>query len=247
LVKSDANSNIVHKDCFKYAFNEVFVVDTAISRIDHQGKTDLQIFTELAALNDIVLTMEDADKLIAAAIRYCIENEKSIAVHLLPGVLTLLEYLSSKYGIVLGLITGNIEEICYLKLDRVFDDDSTKHANEFSIKRYFSPVFGPSGKSLGAFGGTSMVRGELIVNALKSLDIEDPSKVSVFHVGDTPFDVEAAHYATRKLFSDGFRVHGVGVATGNFTTTDLAASNCESMTIVNDLSNLEELMSIFGF
>jgi phosphoglycolate phosphatase-like HAD superfamily hydrolase len=242
LVKSDANSNIVHKDSFRHSFQQVFNIDTSISAINHQGKTDLLIFQELAALNNIVLAQEDIEKLISSAVEYCFNKKDSIKVHLLPGVVDFLEYLKSQDNILVGLITGNIEEICYLKLDRVYEGDSTE---QFSIKHFFSPSFGLSGKSLGAFGGTTTLRGELIVNALRSLKIQDPSNIRVFHVGDTPFDVEAAQYATKMLTSEGYRVHGVGVATGNFSTHELERSICESKTILNDMSKLDESIRVF--
>ena len=92
----------------------------------------------------------------------------------LPGVVELLERLSRRDDIELGLLTGNWRDGARIKLSR------------FQLDRFFS---------VGAFGDDGLDRRELVPVALsrarRTGHAFDPSQVLI--VGDTHLDIDCAH------------------------------------------------------
>ncbi len=111
----------------------------------------------------------------------------------MPGIEELLSRLAGD-GVLLGIVTGNIEAAAHIKLARG------------DLNRYFA---------FGGYGSDARDRTELTKKAIergaeaagKPLDAK-----ATIAVGDTPRDVEAGHGA-------GIRV--VGVATGAYTVAEL--------------------------
>ncbi|HWB68581.1 MAG TPA: HAD hydrolase-like protein, partial [Solirubrobacterales bacterium] len=117
----------------------------------------------------------------------------------MPGVEELLPKLVGE-GVLLGLVTGNIEAAAHIKLARA------------GLNRFFA---------FGGYGSDSRDRTELTRRALERGRLVaggslDPG--SAIAAGDTPRDVEAGHGA-------GIRV--VGVATGSYTVERLQAAGAD--------------------
>jgi phosphoglycolate phosphatase len=118
----------------------------------------------------------------------------------LPGVQGLLDRLVSGEDVVLGLVTGNFEAGARIKL------------GHFDLWKYFR---------CGAFADDAADRNHLVPFAVDRARgcglVEGPSH-HVVVVGDTPHDVACAKVTGAVA---------VGVATGPFSTGDLAASGAD--------------------
>ena len=114
----------------------------------------------------------------------------------IPGVRDLLDWLSDREHVTLGLLTGNYEPVARLKLSRA------------GVGRYF-----PSGQ--GAFGSDAEDRAALPAIARRRAGGRgrpNPRSETIV-IGDTPRDIACAA-------ADGVRC--VAVATGPFETSELA-------------------------
>jgi len=182
----------VHGDSFAEAFNEVYGFD-GYKDMKYAGYTDLQIFYDVISRNKLDADEKKIAMLIQSAIKHFGEKDLS-QTKLLYGVLDLLESL--KPHAVLGLVTGNIEEIAYMKL------------RHMGIGGYFL---------VGGFGHSSPKRADLVEAAFKEGEKRfGISKNDVFIIGDTVHDITAAHHAG---------VKAIGVATGRYSMEELKAEN----------------------
>jgi phosphoglycolate phosphatase-like HAD superfamily hydrolase len=125
--------------------------------------------------------------------------EESPGYRRLPGVIRTLEHLADG-GMLLGLVTGNIEGAARIKIDRA----------------HLNPYF-----AFGGYGTDSADRAELTRAAITRASTMhgtelDPATVLV--VGDTPRDVAAAHAVGAV---------SVAVATGEYTVERLAGAGAD--------------------
>jgi phosphoglycolate phosphatase-like HAD superfamily hydrolase len=117
----------------------------------------------------------------------------------MPGIEELLPRLAES-GVLLGIVTGNIEAAAQIKLARG------------DLNRYFT---------FGGYGSDSRDRTELTAKAIeRGGEVRgeplDPS--ATIAIGDTPRDVVAGHGAGIKV---------VGVATGNYSVAELEAAEAD--------------------
>ena len=205
------------KGAFHTALLETFGTAGAIETHNFAGKTDPQIARELLSATGM------ADQEIEAGFprlwdRYLHHLGRRLPqkpMNVLPGVGELLQALSGKADVALGLLTGNIVRGAELKL---------RSAGLFDHFR------------MGSYGSDSEVRNNLTPIALRraaetwSVNF-DPQDVWV--VGDTPADIECGQAGgTRTL----------GVATGRYSTEVLASAGADK--VVHDLSNTEATVAI---
>jgi phosphoglycolate phosphatase-like HAD superfamily hydrolase len=125
-------------------------------------------------------------------------NESS-GYRVMPGIEELLPRLVEQ-GILLGIVTGNIESAAHVKLARG------------DLNRFFA---------FGGYGSDSRDRTELTKKALERGGTVAGSPLDLataIAVGDTPRDVKAGHGA-------GIRV--VGVATGSYAVEELSQSGAD--------------------
>lgn len=141
-------------------------------------------------------------------------------LEVLPGVEPLLQALSSMDNVVIGLVTGNLEENAWLKLDAL------------GIKKYFSvPHFG-------GFGSDHMDRGHLVKIAAERAERLFPGKFDFrVHVGDSPNDIKAAE------FEGAF---AIGVCTGVFGKEELEQVSNGGAVILQDLCDHESFFNLLG-
>ncbi len=117
----------------------------------------------------------------------------------MPGIEPLLDRLIDA-GLLLGLVTGNIEAAAHIKLSRA------------GLNRFFS---------FGGYGSDSADRTELTRAAMRRGELVSGGALadgSCIAVGDTPRDVKAGHGAGLKV---------VGVATGSYSVEELSASGAD--------------------
>ncbi len=177
------------------AFIDLYGVEANIEEHTHAGMTDPEI-AEIVFRE--VLGRDGADTERAEAIGCYLGHlgdavAESEGYFVIDGIPELLARLAEQ-GILLGVVTGNIETAAHLKLARG------------DLNRYFT---------FGGYGSDSRDRTELTKRAVERggevsgtpLELE-----ATIGVGDTPRDVSACHGA-------GIRV--VSVATGSYTVEQL--------------------------
>ncbi len=177
------------------AFEELHGVEANVAEHTDAGMTDPEIatiiFREVIGRDG---SPEERAKAIAAYLKHLPDTvAASSGYRTMPGVEELLDQLIDE-GMLLGLVTGNIEAAAHVKLSRA------------GLNRFFS---------FGGYGSDSADRTEVTKAALKRGELvsggtlDDGSSIAV---GDTPRDVKAGHGAGIKV---------VGVATGSYSVDQL--------------------------
>jgi phosphoglycolate phosphatase len=182
-------------------FEELYGVEADIEEHTHAGMTDPEI-TEVVFRE--VIGREGTDQERAAAIAAYLDKlgeavEESTGYEIKPGIEELLPRLAGE-GVLLGIVTGNVESAAHLKLARG------------NLDRYFS---------FGGYGSDSSDRTVLTARAIERGGevVGSPlDREATIAVGDTPRDVKAGHGA-------GIRV--VGVATGRYSAEELTAAGAD--------------------
>jgi phosphoglycolate phosphatase-like HAD superfamily hydrolase len=177
------------------AFREQHGVDADIAEHTDAGMTDPEI---AAIVFREVLGREGSPEERAKAIGCYLKHlpravADSAGYRVMPGIEALLDRLIEG-GVLLGLVTGNIEAAAHIKLARA------------GLNRFFS---------FGGYGSDSPDRTEVTKAALGRGELVSGGTLAdgaCLAVGDTPRDVAAGHGA-------GIRV--VGVATGSYTVEQL--------------------------
>lgn len=210
--------NQVHEDSFSYAIQKRFEgrlpPNISISEVTPMGKTDCWILSELLTLYGIPPDETDAamPELQKYMIEYCLEHRQEIQQRLrtIDGIKTLLTNLKNEGDTILGLVTGNLMRIAMMKVVAV------------GLEGFFT---------CGGFGSDAKDRAELIrigiERALKNNPSVTKEQLTIYHVGDTRYDLDAALRAN---------VRGIGVATGNFSVDTLKETPGDHFAIVPSLS-----------
>jgi phosphoglycolate phosphatase len=183
------------------AFRELHEVDANIDEHTKAGMTDPEIaeivFREVIGRDGSESERAEA---IAAYLGHLDDAVKeSSGYRVMPGIEALLPRLAGE-GVLLGIVTGNIESAAHIKLTRG------------NLNRFFT---------FGGYGSDSRDRTELTKKALERGGVIAGSPLdptATIAVGDTPRDVIAGHGA-------GIRV--VGVATGNYTVEELREADAD--------------------
>ncbi|XP_020575068.1 uncharacterized protein LOC110021073 [Phalaenopsis equestris] len=225
LIKSTGNSsNRLHRQAFSHAFFQIFgLEDISIDAIQHHGQTDPLILVNTLVHYGIPsdVASERLPDLKSRMIEYAKEHAQNIGegLEVLPGVSSLLDALSSK-GVAIGLATGNLKEIAWMKMEGL------------GIHRYFTvPNFG-------GFGTDHTERVELIKIAANRANELYPEGFDLrVHVGDTPNDIRAAE--------DGGAL-AIGVCTGIFNAEELQRASNGTAVILPDLSDAEAFLKLLG-
>jgi phosphoglycolate phosphatase-like HAD superfamily hydrolase len=183
------------------AFRELHGVDANIEEHTHAGMTDPEI-AEIVFREVIGRDGSDAER--AAAIACYLGHltdavNESSGYQVMPGIEKLLARLAEQ-GVLLGIVTGNIESAAHAKLARG------------DLNRFFA---------FGGYGSDSRDRTELTKKAIErggevSGTPLDPT--ATIAVGDTPRDVIAGHGAGIKV---------VGVATGSYSVEELRTAEAD--------------------
>ncbi len=203
-------------------FHQLFGTERALQGVTLAGRTDRVIVSD--ALERLAPGVPLDDRWLASFREiYCgyLEGEIADGVasgkRILPGVRPLLDTLSARDDVALGLLTGNFSRSARIKLDH------------FGLWHYFA---------WGAFGDDHVDRNELLPVALaaareaRGLDVP-PGRV--FVIGDTPNDVACAR-------SGG--AQAIAVATGPSSVDDLWASGAD--VVFGDLSDTDTVIAVIA-
>jgi phosphoglycolate phosphatase len=183
------------------AFRELHGIDADIEEHTHAGMTDPEI---AAIVFREVIGREGSEAERAEAIAAYLGHlgdavDESPGYRVMPGIEELLPRLTEQ-GVLLGIVTGNIESAAHAKLARG------------DLNRYFA---------FGGYGSDSRDRTELTRRALERGGVVAGSPLdpeATIGVGDTPRDVTACHGAGIRL---------VGVATGSYSVEELAGAGAD--------------------
>jgi len=183
------------------AFLELYGVEANIEEHTHAGMTDPEIAQ--IVFREVIGREGSAAERAAAIGAYLSHLQEAVdaspGYRIMPGIEELLPRLADD-GILLGIVTGNIESAAHIKLGRG------------DLNRYFT---------FGGYGSDSRDRTELTKKALErgeEVSGHPLDRAGTIAVGDTPRDVRAGHGA-------GIRV--VGVATGSYTVDELTQAGAD--------------------
>ena len=204
-----------HYNALKKALTQVYGVENPKSLTNMQGMTDLKIIcstlrNENIAVNTIKSGLEECMAVMYQNFKEALEISD---LKVLRGVKPLLNDMQ-EHEIPLGLVTGNMEAIAWLKLNKV------------NLKHFFL---------FGGFGDRVLKRRGLVEKALEaSKDMFGAvNRKDVYLVGDTPRDIWGGKNAN---------VNTLGVATGDFTEYELMESGADY--VVKDLTERDKIFSI---
>jgi phosphoglycolate phosphatase len=183
------------------AFDELYGVEADIAEHTDAGMTDPEIaaivFREVIGREG---SQAERSQAIAAYLKHLPDAvAESPGYRVMPAVERLLDELIDR-GLLLGLVTGNIEAAAHIKLAR-------GHLNRFF--------------SFGGYGSDSADRTEVTKAALRRGELVSGGALqgaACIAVGDTPRDVDAGH---------GAGVSVVGVATGSYTVEQLREAGAD--------------------
>ena len=182
-------------------FEELYGVEANVADHTDAGMTDPEIvkivFGEVIGREG---SPEERARAVAAYLKHLPETvAESEGYRVMPGVEELLDRLIDA-GLLLGIVTGNVEAAAHIKLARA------------GLNRFFS---------FGGYGSDSPDRTEVTEAALRRAEMVSGGALAdgaCVAVGDTPRDVEAGHGA-------GIRV--VGVATGSYAVEQLREAGAD--------------------
>jgi phosphoglycolate phosphatase len=176
---------------WQLAFRELHGVEANISEHTRAGMTDPEIaeiiFREVIGRDGSEQERSEAITAYLGHLEQAVEESEGYRV--MPGIEQILPRLAAA-GVLLGIVTGNIEPAARIKLARG------------DLNRYFS---------FGGYGSDARDRTELTKRGIERGGEVSGSPLELdatIAVGDTPRDVKAGHGA-------GIRV--VGVATGDYS------------------------------
>jgi phosphoglycolate phosphatase-like HAD superfamily hydrolase len=183
------------------AFEELHGVEANVAEHTDAGMTDPEIaaivFREVIGREG---SPEERARAIAGYLRHLPGAvAESDGYRVMPGVEPLLDRLIDD-GVLLGLVTGNIEAAAHVKLARA------------GLNRFFS---------FGGYGSDSADRTEVTKAAVRRAELVSGGSLrdgACFAVGDTPRDVKAGHGAGIKV---------VGVATGSYSVEELRVAGAD--------------------
>jgi phosphoglycolate phosphatase-like HAD superfamily hydrolase len=190
----------------------------AMAGVTFAGRTDWSILDDILrnhghALDEVLL--EELRRRYVTHLEEEIQQPGRGVKDVMPGIRELLDVLSTRADVSLGLLTGNFVEGARIKLEY------------FDLWRYFP---------WGAFGGDSASRNDLVPVALaraREHGVDGVPPANVLVVGDTPNDVECALVAGATP---------VAVATGSYSTVQLRAAGAGI--VFDDLSGTASFLAL---
>ncbi len=198
LIKSSPG----HLSALLAAVKDVYGLETRADVINHHGMTDQEIIIKILGKFSV------DEETIRSRLKKCIEsmpvkyaeivNTENIVI--LEGVFDLLTRLTQN-GFLLGLVTGNLEKIAWIKLKKI------------GIDHFFK---------FGGFGSDHINRAVLVKIAIQRAGKKYGigKNTQIFHFGDAPQDMIAGRSAG---------VAPVGVTTGIFSAAELQSAGASKI------------------
>jgi len=165
----------IHYAAFRNAMREVLGLDATIDHVPVHGNTDPGILRAVLLREGLTVPAIDASlpRLFALMCAEVESNQDQLRPELCPSAMELLSYLRAQ-GKLLGVASGNLETIGWLKLE----------------KAGLRPMF-----SFGSFSYPRELRSEIFLEGIRQARSLCGGSAEVFVVGDTPSDIEAAKIA----------------------------------------------------
>ncbi len=197
----------LHVRAFEHVMKDLFGIDYKMRPMDYMGWVDRQIFEDLFRKNG--KSLERVDEAIESAVNFFEAGIGDTQYDRLPKVKALLNRLEEE-DIGLGLVTGNIQDIAYIKLKSV------------GISEFFDS---------GGFGDEATDRKDLV-----PLAIDRASKIyrrefkRIVLIGDTLADIRAGKkngivtIAVRHGYHDGNDLSGADFVLDDFKDTEKIVS-----------------------
>jgi phosphoglycolate phosphatase-like HAD superfamily hydrolase len=190
--------NRIHVTAFSTCLREILQRDVSLEGVTVHGSTDAAILRDacrLAGVDDA--HWQPLERSIFARLSELVHSRSHLMeMVLMPGVVPMLEYLTAR-GALLGVGTGNLESIGWLKLELA------------GLRHHFR---------FGGFSDHYAVRSEMIANAARKARALAGPNATLCVIGDTPSDVTAAHAN---------HIPAIAVATSIFSVEQLAAVHPE--------------------
>ena len=202
---------------FVRALKTVFGWDDDIAYINFAGNTDSSVFDDVARHHNVTLTEADRRRFFAQLPIELEQTAKEVELVIYPGVRELLETLSARKDVVLGLVTGNVAASARIKLQ------------QFDLHNHFV---------LGAYGDDHADRVDIARLAMRRIEnkLRDDQRVrGCYLVGDTPHDILAAK---------SIAAQAIAVATGKFDEAALRKAGADH--VLRDLSDTRAILRILG-
>lgn len=206
------SGNNLHHEAFEVALRQVYGVSFDLRTLGPGGRTDRWLMREVLRRTgvDDVTAEGRLNQAFQCMTTFYLDNAQDLSPYVLPGVRRLLEKLrDARFS--LGLITGNLEPIALSKMRRA------------GLESFFT---------FGGYGATSEIRADVVLLAFREAETACAGlgKSEVVVVGDTPFDVEAAHAHALRC---------IGVLTGPYTEEELLEVGADL--VVPDLTDSNHL------
>ncbi len=202
---------------FVRTLKSVFGWEDEISYINFAGNTDLGVLEEVARHHGVTLSEADRKKFFRQMPRELEQTVKEVQLVIYPGVAELLQTLSARNDVILGLVTGNVAESARIKLQ------------QFNLHHHFV---------LGAFGDDYANRADIARLALRRIENrmkDDQHLRACYLIGDTPHDIVAAKSISAV---------SIAVATGKFSEEELRKAGADH--VLTDLRNTAAVLKIMG-
>ena len=181
-------------EALRLAFSQLFDVPPP-DKVSTSGRTDRGIASDMFRGRQVADSDENWTRFRTAYVQHLREQLPLRQGRILPGVIDLLERLGARRDVALGLLTGNIAEGAWLKLQH------------FGLDRHFA---------FGGYGDRSPERNAVAEDALAAARQALDGAVRadrIWVIGDTPMDIQCArHIGARAL----------AVATGMYAKAALA-------------------------
>ena len=185
----------IHFNSFANSIKDVTGFEVSLTGVVLHGGTDTAILREAFTLAGVPSeAWEPQVEAILNAMRQTVATRRDeLEIWTMPGVEETLAYLAGR-GALLGLATGNLELIGWIKVE------------EAGLREWFK---------FGGFSDRFEVRSAMIADAAqKARELLHTSNPSICVVGDTPRDIEAARANSLPV---------IAAATGNYSFEELAA------------------------
>jgi phosphoglycolate phosphatase len=192
---------------------EMFDISSPLPEVSVHGRTDCGILTDL--FQPFGLDFEEHQHPFLA--NYCEHLQRTLPQHeggVLPGVVQLLDWLSGRDDVTLGLLTGNCQRAAQIKIEH------------FELQTYFC--------GLGGYGDRSASRNDVARDALHAVRqrVEGAFREDrLWVIGDTVDDITCARAIGAK---------SMVVETGGCSAEELQKSEPDAC--LADLSDIEEVL-----
>jgi phosphoglycolate phosphatase len=205
----------------KLAMDTAFAAEFGIAKrtdaVAYAGRTDIAIITDLLNCYGVDASAEQIRRCLLSYLSHLPHSLTQRSGRTLPGVRQLLEKLSGRSDVLLGLLTGNVEEGARRKLQF------------FQLDHFFR---------CGGFADDFYDRNDVARfahrQAKKHLDEQVESDHEVWVIGDTPHDVTCGRAIGAKVLA---------VATGSYSVAQLHAAKADH--VASDLADLTQILSLW--